>query len=449
MATFLFISCNFSKPQKHTERADSTPIIQDENRNPMQDPDLNLTGYTRGFEQKVMEIFTASGSGISVITGNKGLKLTINPWMLEKEDGSAVDGKIAVSMIELTNSEDLFRCNAATLSNGRLLASGGSYFVSLECNGQKLRLKNGRSLKVEFPHLKNREMELFYGNRDTSGNMNWVSADQPLIFNLEGNYTAYNPPFPDTALKTPFKSKYQLYDSLNNSVIFAGKATTLDKMVESLQKKGIDKNIDTVYLNPADYGLNNYRFDGFRFRNMFWKKYRVMPCKEIEMVKEARAKEIEFNHKRDSANKKYNEEWNKMAEENTFTNQLQKYYEPAAITKLGWINCDRFYNDPQNSSVPLDLPITYNGSRIEYFLMYKSINGLTGGILKKDNNDQYILKNLPQGQEVTFMAFIKNEGRIMQCREDFVIKNSTSIKLNFKSITMEEMAKIFGKNVKT
>ena len=80
----------------------------------------------------------------------------------------------------MTTSNDLFKSNAATVSNGRLLASGGSYFIGMENNGQKIRLKKGHSLPVDFPVFAKEEMELFYGERDSAGSMNWVKAGNKL-----------------------------------------------------------------------------------------------------------------------------------------------------------------------------------------------------------------------------------------------------------------------------
>jgi hypothetical protein len=447
LCAFILFSCSNKKQKKTTTNNTSSPVL--DTANVMTSETSLLLAYSNSFTKNYTQTFTAAPLKVSVITGKKGLRVTVNPTVLEKEDGTTIDGNITIIMIELTSSEDLFKANAATISNGKLLVSGGSYFIGMECNGQKLKIKKGGCLKIEFPKLKNSEMELFYGNRDTTGLMNWIKAEQPLAFNTYKNYTTYNPPYPDTADFKPYYSEYHLYDSLGSKVIFNGKQITVKEMVDILQKRGIDKNIDTVYISWRSMQLRSCFGEDYKWENMAQKKYRIISCKELKAEKDSIAKENKIHRQHDMANKEYDKEWERMNEENSLTGQLQKYYAPSAVTKLGWINCDRFYDSPQNTEIPVELPITLNNSVIEYFIIYKSFNGLVSGKLCKDLSKQYVLSKLPEGQAVTLIAFAKNNNQLFHCKQDFVIQKNKTIKLNFKNITAEEMSKMFGKNVKT
>lgn len=70
------------------------------------------------------------------------------------------------------------------------------------------------------------------------------------------------------------------------------------------------------------------------------------------------------------------------------------------------------------------------------------------GRLGKNKNQQYVLQGLPQGQPVTLVAFVKNNGQLFQCKEEFVIKAGEIVKPQFTSISTEEMKKIFGGNAR-
>jgi hypothetical protein len=445
LCTFILFSCS-NKKVKNT--AGSVTAVISDTVQVQPDEAIDLSEYSNAFANNITQTFTAAQHKISVLTAKKGLRVTVNPAALEKEDGTAVDGKINVSIIELTTSEDLFRSNAATVSNGRLLASGGSYFIGMECNGQKLKIKEGKILNLELPKLKNNEMELFYGNRNNEGSMNWLKAEEPLVFNTAQNFADYNPPYPDTAAWKPYYSKYHLYDSLNSKVIFNGKQITVKEMVGILQKKGIDKNIDSLYIDWRDTYYKGCFLGEHRYRTFSWKKYRIISCADLEAEKDSLAKERKIKNQHDIANKKYDEAWEKTNEENSFTGQLQKYYSPSSVIKLGWINCDRFYDNQQNTEVPLELPITFNAPLIEYFIIYKSFNGMMSGKLGKEKTQQYILSKLPEGESITLIAFTKNNGQLFHCKEEFVIQKNKPLKLNFKNISTEEMNKIFGKNVR-
>jgi hypothetical protein len=118
------------------------------------------------------------------------------------------------------------------------------------------------------------------------------------------------------------------------------------------------------------------------------------------------------------------------------------------VTQLGWINCDHFYNSPQDSDVEFELPITLNDPVIRYFLIYRSFNGLINGELEKGKNSKYLLSKLPEDEPVTLIAFTKSNGQLFQCREEFVTQKDKTVQLNFKNISPEELTRMFGKNVR-
>ena len=288
-------------------------------------------------------------------------------------------------------------------------------------------------------------MELFYGNRDVDGNMNWQTADKPLSFDDMMRYASYNPPYPSWEGLPEFKSKYMMYASLNNKVYFEDKLMSVKNMIDILHKKGVDKNIDTLRI-PVQ---RDYTVPGSK-KNIYFDtlvRYRIMSCSQIEAEKDSTARMATKLQQHQEANRRYNEEWAQFNSSNSLTGQLQKYYAPAEVTQLGWINCDRFYNSPQNTEVPVEMPYTFNNPDVQYFLIYKSFNGLMTGKITKNERQQYILKGLPQGQPVTLVAFIKTNGQAYQYKEDFVIQRGKVLKPDFKAISAEEMKKMFGANV--
>jgi len=446
LCTIILFSCNYKKAQSNTvatvtSNVDTAKLKADEN--------TSLSEYSAAFIENAAQKFIVAPQKISVITADKGLRVTVDPAALQKADGSAVNGKIEVRIIELTTSEELFKSNAATVSNGRLMASGGSYFIGMQSDGQKLQLKKGNHLQVDFPKLKDAEMELFYGSRDSLGDMNWIKAAQPLIFNTDMDYAGFKLPYPEAKGRHQYKSKFALYESVNSKVIFGEKELTIKELVSLLQKRGIDKDIDSVFLDYDEAIYNGFLINDYRYSTYRYKMYRVISCKEQEAEKDSIAKEEKMRGERIAANSKYEEEWGKQNEENSLTGRLKKYYAPSAVTKLGWINCDRFNNDQQKTDVQIEIPITLSNPQIDYFIIYKSFNGLMNGrLLNNTGKQQYVLSNLPVGQAVTIVAFTKNNGQLFQCKEDFVIATRQTVKLDFKNISAAEMNTMFGKNVR-
>lgn len=429
----LYFSCNNKKAKplitKSQLQTDTVLVLPD-------DP-LDLSEYSKEFSNSVTQKFTVTTKKISVITAKKGLKITIDPSVLELEDGSPVSEKVSVSIIELTNGNDLFKTNAATVSNGRLLVSGGSYFIGMESGGKKIRLKNGQTLQVDFPLLLNDEMELFYGERDSVGSMNWQKAGKELDKEFEKISFNTTTGYETVITKPTFKSKYHLFNTLNAKVYFLDKPMTLKEMAKEFKNRGIDKIIDTVYYNwyggPGIVYSHVEKIEGYRRGQ----QYRLISPDELCREK-------------DSLDKAFAEYNNAVEErkENDFTVQLKKYYAPAAIGNLGWINCDRFYKNTNSMDVELDIPITLNYSRIEYFIIFKSFNGLINKRVDFTEESKVVLENLPIGESITLVAFAKNKGIIYQAKEDFIIGKNKKQPVEFKTITKEELSNIFKKNVR-
>ena len=99
------------------------------------------------------------------------------PNNLELENGKALGKNLKIELKELTNQMDLFKNNTQTVSNGKLLVSGGSYFIDITSDAEKVKLKKDKTMEVEFPKITNKNMELFYGERDSLNQMNWVATN--------------------------------------------------------------------------------------------------------------------------------------------------------------------------------------------------------------------------------------------------------------------------------
>lgn len=409
----------------------------------LQDLPLDMAAYSKGYVKSIAQQFTISSKNISVIKGEKGLKLTINPSALELEDGSEVNGRINVNIIELTNSDDLFKSNAATMCDDRLLASGGSYFIGMDNNGQKVRIKNGRSIQVDFPVIAYNEMELFYGERNGDGNMNWKRAGANLVPKpQEADLITINRGYDVLPAQSNYlPAELILYRSLNEKVYYYNKRMTVQELVDTLNKKSKKVFLETVYTWPKDLDTlpkGTWVDTAFLLRKYGPKQqYYVKTYKSLDDEKE---REARFKAQRDSmlAN------WKPQS----LAGQIQKYYQPSAISSLGWINCDRFYQYRETTDLELNIPVTLNKSKIQFFLLFKSFNGLMNFNVDTIGIDRNIFRSLPVGESVTIIGFSKCNGQIFHCKEDFVIRKKQPVSLEFKNIPPDEMTRIFGKNVR-
>lgn len=126
------------------------------------------------------QVFKVLANTKTQVIGKQGTIISVNPTSLVYENGQPLKGNVEmeVELKELKNQQQLLKTNAQTTSSGKLLVSGGAYFINMTSEGQQLKLKDGESLSVEFPKNTSAEMYLFYGQRDTLGQLNWVEAKQ-------------------------------------------------------------------------------------------------------------------------------------------------------------------------------------------------------------------------------------------------------------------------------
>lgn len=190
------------------------------------------------------QIFKISTDEISQIKGKQGTIISINPDDLVTENGQPLGKSIEVELKELTNQDELLRANAQTTSNGQLLISGGAYYINLTSDGQQLKLKVGKTLSVEFPKLSNTKMSLFYGQRDSLGQMNWQQTEQKFESKIKRDTSLTSPITPNDK-----KDTSKLINDLTPDE--KKQLEAKEKMYEAIQLSQLGWiNCDIFYENP-------------------------------------------------------------------------------------------------------------------------------------------------------------------------------------------------------
>jgi hypothetical protein len=135
------------------------------------------------------QIFKTSGKEIEEVKGVNGTKIIVDPSCLVKSDGSKVTGEVEVQLIEMMNPRAMIFQNAATVSNGSLLETGGAYYINMTSDGVNLQIAEGREILVELPKLDDSEMSLFIGVNDSISGVNWepvsVQFSEKILENPE------------------------------------------------------------------------------------------------------------------------------------------------------------------------------------------------------------------------------------------------------------------------
>ena len=325
--------------------------------------------------------FTVTSGKINQVVGKKGLKITVDPSALETVNGATLGSNIEIELKEITNQEELFKNDAPTVSDGRLLVSGGAYYIAMVSGGSQLKIKKGRSLNIQIPKNSKNEMELFYGERDSNGTLNWKVAGKKII---------------------PEKMIVQVdRPDIANEAISADVSSEIE---------------DTTQISNLERLFNR---GGGRISTTDFKNLTTPPVNDDKPDLSVRVKE-----KKDSITGK------KVKEVET------AYYNPVEIVSLGWINCDRFYNNPAKSEIQCEFDSSLDITSAAIYVIFKNINSLQREYIEKVNRGglSRLINQYPAGEPVKLIAVTNVGGKFYESKKDLVLKSQELVKFKFSPV---------------
>jgi hypothetical protein len=118
--------------------------------------------------------------------------------------------------------------------------------------------------------------------------------------------------------------------------------------------------------------------------------------------------------------------------------QAVDFYEMSA-GKLGWINCDRFYESKNTSTIAIKLD---TDSSMVVRLVFRDINSVMPCYTNSNHKDLYEATGIPTGEKVLILAYsVKDDNAILGYKEVTIGENETEmISLNNLSKTRFEGA---------
>lgn len=347
----LFLSCS-EKPR--TVAADNAPKAADSPATVVQVAPAAERVLTPGFVELdnylgqfalPPQLFTVGADSVSVIEGKKGSRILVVPADLETTAGVPVTGKINVELIELHTKSDFLRQGITTTADGRLLESGGSYYINMRSNGRQLQLKSGKTLLAMFPKITQSDMQLFYGDKEKSGDVNWKAVDAKFV------------PFSGKLMVAPSTYVKQLYFQGSGKPGF-GKQDTIVERYE------IPKFKDTIL--QALEGRPKYPQ-----KVITAEMRRLYPPVDIRIIDE---KFYIVGRVRDTFNRWYGTKAKITASE--FLGYEGNYYEAIKLSKFNWWNCDGYLKGGP-TVLEAQLPDDSMFRVFEFYCIYSDVNSVS------------------------------------------------------------------------
>lgn len=397
---FAFVACS-----KEEAKDKKSPVAQSKKTaTPAADAKTEATSLQQLLlkQEEPSQRFVVSGTKTSVIKGKKGTVLYIDPKAFVTASGENPGNSIEIELKELLSTNDLLRSAAQTVSDGDLLVSGGSYFIGASSNGKALQIKQGQSLKVEFPKITTENMELFYGEKDSTGTMNWKKSG------------------------LAFSSK---------SAVKQAKKTVSENDTPKIEGPGQEFFTPIV----ADQVVPVYRDITSSGENVFWNGAWRNAAEAKILAASYTASILKMDSLQKAQIKKLEEDF---ALEQKLANTT---YEAVRLKSLGWINCDRF-EFSQKTNVMLHLPAKDSIQIANIFMVFKDIKSvMQQRFFNFDyKSSQAILNNLPLGQEINLVAYYKKNGKVFTFSKNMVVGASQMVDATFTKSTDEEFKNLIS-----
>jgi len=386
---------------------------------------------------------------------------------------------------------DIILANLTTTSGDKILETGGMLYITASADHENCIIMQGRHLEIGFPYSDKKDyMTLFYGEQ-ANNIIDWklanttidplikdelmiedseatnktaitavmrtntekeAGSDAPVFFIVEEmpefpggqkglqKYLEQNVHYPYSKIKDKIEGKV-----LVTFVIDSNGNTHNIKVT-----RGLDKMLDKV----AVYVVSNFPkwkpgMQGgkpvavsYTIPITFSAKEGELTSEEIKESKDLEEKLKDFKFDIDAnrfyANNKEFDEFEKKVKNDDFkdatVSEVKRYI--FSVTLLGWINCDRFYNN--------------NNPMVNFFILTdNSENMVVNAILQRfkslipatAQSGKITFNNIASGEKVTIVALKSSNNKIFLSVKENVVAKNGEIVLDFQPVTMELLKK--------
>jgi hypothetical protein len=440
--------------------------------------------------KKRASVFVINNNRDTVLRCKEGTLISIPANSFEaKNSPSLIEGDIKLSVNEYYSVADILLANLTTSSNGNMIETGGMFFMSatVKDSNDTLNLKKGKDITIALPTSPSQDtegMQVFNGLHDSAG-VNWKAQNGVTGLAQRWRAGITSPDlslvnsfiFPDLlpkktpVLKTNSQHNFTAEISMpireliqNNNDIVRNASGYIDTL--GILHGYLTGNKKNKFLFKTDYtpslteNLNVNVAVSFKVKlkkkddvniAYFDKLFKMgkgnadsmvaVIVTFIPVIKKINYEQIEnvYNNpisvtsykkklikirKRQLAYDKHI----KLLEANPLSNiNTAQEYLLLSTQQLGWINCDRFYNN--NNKVDYLVKLDEKTSLLIVFNNMKSILGCDG---------KGVFHNVPLGEKITIVALKAHEGKIMLAMHETVITQKPFENLEYKQISLKE-----------
>lgn len=407
------------------------------------------------------EVTLANVDGPQVLTFAKGTRITFERKDFVRQDRKPIKGPIDIRLKEFYTKQEmlLHKLNTQT-HKGELLESGGMIHIEAFNEGSPLEVAKGQDIPIEFPTLVQQpDMHVFYALLPGEDKpVEWIpgsntisSATKASRFHLYSSNS-----FKENSVEFLFLSRQNSFylESNLHDVVFCGAVSDVERSYTNrdslLTYEGIPLSpllgeTPSGYLK-AEFELNAFgkikegkslvltgplKGANIDFRPLQTKRIGDNHNWEIIISpKEAPSSKLRFSFNLPRDIKKHvflnvayfvkegvwdrleyflmQESARKAQESIQSSNTAKTAYYLLKSTRLGLINCDRFYAIPQEEKT--DILILNAQDNVEYHLVFSKANAVLSA---NRVNERIAFSNVPKGAEANLIALRCENGSLL------------------------------------
>lgn len=415
--------------------------------------------------------YPISSTKSTCLLTHQGTFLMIPAQAFVYANGSPVaEGEVTLQIQEYYGLSDMLMAGLSTSSNHKLLATGGMINLKALAQGQELQLAPQKEIGVGMPIRKGQfdpAMELFLGDKDPhhSGLINWNPTQRKAISLLAasgkdpsidaiGQFVLYR----ETAIKQLIKNTVRPKLNPNHRARTIPQKPQREDIKVHLDffqkifpnKKRIEAQKDRIYAKQVKNYQRSLKI--FRRDSTYWTKYFQDSLNYVRLYKEALDSDLQ-NYQaalkeatyaaanREQDQKKMQELYEKgVSSDGQLSQQtLDRYF--FAVNRLGWINCDRFMDIPDNQLTQIAIQDS-DSSEERLMLVFPHLPSILA-LKSKTVQGDYLSDNIPKGMPAKLIGIKVDQGRSMLAVKDIKIGESKqSYSLVYQPKSLKEIQKV-------
>jgi hypothetical protein len=403
-----------------------------------------LDKFFKQLEKPVQE-FVIDNQKDTVITGEDGTALLIPAYTFSGK------GSVIISMREFYSYEDIITNKLSTCSDGRQLVTSGMIHLFATVDGKQVDIQPGRSIQWFVPDTTAamKRMQLFTGNVATrSKNTLTVLNDffegtrdtVAVPGNFEGiNWIPQQRYFSDGVINTvvrvldlrnePFKTRNTKHGLVGVFHISADPKANKEYLQTMLKDKygyykvKVKKRRDGLFTRLFPHFLERgNRTAGEDVGDSAWVSLKIATTYNLQ------ATDTISSTPRRTNSEFYPVKSNlKEAIINKSLNDLAKRFS-VDIRNLGWINCDRFYNDQRPR---VDYYVDLKDTAVNYYtlLVFENMRSMLSGYT---NGNKIVFSNVPEGEPAKVISVGIQNGKTVAAMENVLVSKTPFSNLKFE-----------------